>query len=61
MDAFWLDLSVRERHHNVFHEDRWWMVYCFADAGHGEKFRIRYGCERFDPKDRDALALANAT
>ena len=47
-----LDLSVCERHHSVFHEDRWWIVYCFADAEHAEKFRMRFGGERFNPKDR---------
>jgi hypothetical protein len=39
-------------HHSVFHEDKWWIVYCFADAEHAEKFRIRFGGERFNPKDR---------
>ena len=52
MDAFCLDLSMCERHHSVFHEDKWWIVYCFADAEHAEKFRMRFGGERFDPEDR---------
>ena len=52
MDAFCLDLSVCERDHSVFHEDKWWIVYCFADPVHAEKFRVRFGGERFDPKDR---------
>lgn len=52
MDAFCLDLSVCERHYSVFHEDKWWIVYCFADPEHAEKFRIRFGGERFNPKDR---------
>jgi hypothetical protein len=43
MDAFCLDLSVCERHHSIFHEDKWWVVYCFADPEHAEKFRIRFG------------------
>src|ERR1700736_6192918 len=30
----------------------WWIVYCFADAEHAEKFRMRFGGERFNPKDR---------
>jgi len=51
MDAFF-DLSVYERHHSIFHEDKWWIVYCFADAEHAEKFQVRFGGERFDPKDR---------
>ena len=38
MDAFCLDLSVCERHYSVFHEDKWWIVYCFADPEHAEKF-----------------------
>ena len=52
IDAFCLDLSVCERHHSVFHEDKWWIVYCFASAEHAENFRVRFGGERFDPKDR---------
>src|SRR5258707_1001420 len=52
MDAFCLDLSVCERHYSVFHEDKWWIVYRFADPEHAEKFRIRFGGERFNPKDR---------
>ena len=52
MDAFCLDLSVCERHHSVFHEDKCWIVYRFADAEHAEKFRIRFGGERFHPKVR---------
>jgi hypothetical protein len=52
VDAFCLDLSMCERHQSVFHEDKWWIVYCFADAEHAEKFSKRFGGERFDPKDR---------
>ena len=50
MEAFFLDLSVCDRHHSVFH--KWWIVFCFGDAEHAEKFRARFGDERFDPKDR---------
>jgi hypothetical protein len=53
---FCLDLSVCERHHSVLREDQWWIVYRFADAEHAEKFRIRFGGERFDPKDRGRSA-----
>ena len=41
MEAFCLDLCV-ERHHSVFHEDKRWIVYCFADPEHAEKFRVRF-------------------
>jgi hypothetical protein len=37
MDAFCFDLSVCEQHHSIFHEDKWWIVYCFADTEHAEK------------------------
>jgi hypothetical protein len=44
---------VCEWHHSVFREDKWWTVYCFADAEHAKaKFRMRFGGERFNPKDR---------
>ena len=33
---------VCERHHSVFHEDKRWIVYCFADPEHAEKFRVRF-------------------
>src|SRR5262245_42545213 len=42
MDAFCLDLSVCERHHSVFHEDKWWTIYCLANPEHAEKFRLRF-------------------
>ena len=42
MDAFCLDLAVCERHHSVFRVDKWWVVYCFADAEHAEKL-LRLG------------------
>jgi hypothetical protein len=52
MDAFCLDLSVCERHHSVFRQDKWWIVYCFADPADAEKFRARFGGEKFNPKHR---------
>ena len=41
MEAF-SSTCVCERHHSVFHEDKWWIVYCFADPEHAEKFRVRF-------------------
>jgi hypothetical protein len=52
IDAFCQDLWVCERYHSVFHDDKWRIVYCFAEVEHAEKFRIRFGGERFNPKDR---------
>jgi hypothetical protein len=36
----------------VFHEDKWRIVYCFADPKHAEKFRKRFGGAGFNPKAR---------
>ena len=44
-----VDLSVCERHYSVFHDDKWWIVYCFADPEHAEKFRIKFGGEANQP------------
>jgi hypothetical protein len=43
---------VCEQHHSVFHEDKCWIVYRFADAEHAKKFRVRFDGEQFNPKDR---------
>jgi hypothetical protein len=51
-DAFCLDRSICQRRHGVFREDKWWIVYCYAEAEHAEKSRMRFGGERFNPKDR---------
>jgi hypothetical protein len=32
--------------------DRWFKVYCFAEAEHAAKFMARFGGERFNPDDR---------
>jgi hypothetical protein len=34
MDAFCLDLSVCERHHSVFHEDKWWVAKVIVATNH---------------------------
>jgi hypothetical protein len=47
-----MGLSLCERGHSVFHEDRWWLVFCFAEEAHAHAFRDRFGGERFDPGDR---------
>jgi hypothetical protein len=47
MEAFCLDLSVCERHHSVFHEDKWW-----SGSGARQEIPGQIRGERFDPKDR---------
>jgi hypothetical protein len=45
-------LSLCPRNHTVHRDDVAYVVFCFADASHAERFRERFGGERFDPKDR---------
>jgi hypothetical protein len=45
-------LTLGPRHHSVFHQDRWHLVYCFADAAHADHLRQTFGGETFDPKAR---------
>jgi len=52
LQAFCLDLSLCPRGHSVYHEDEWWHVFCFAEEAHAEAFQLRFGGERFNPKDR---------
>ena len=49
---FCRDLSLAPRGHTV----RWgsgdYIVFCFADPAHADRFRERFGGEHFDPRDR---------
>jgi hypothetical protein len=49
---FCKELSMCSRGHSVFHEDKWFNVYCFAEVADAEKFMQRFGGEKFDPKQR---------
>jgi hypothetical protein len=46
------ELGAAPRGHSVFHGDTWYTVVCFADAANAEVFRLRFGGEPFDPRDR---------
>jgi hypothetical protein len=52
LHAFCRDLSLCSRGHSVYYEDEWWEVFCFAEEVHADAFRLRFGGERFNPKDR---------
>ena len=52
LHAFCIGLSLCPRGHSVYYGDEWWEVFCFAEEAHAEAFRIRFGGERFDPKQR---------
>jgi hypothetical protein len=49
---FCADLSLCARGHRVYHDDKWFNVYCFAVAADAEKFMARFGGEKFDPRQR---------
>lgn len=44
--------SLCLRGHSVNDGERTYRVFCFADAGQAERFRLFMGGERFDPRDR---------
>jgi hypothetical protein len=46
------NLTLGPGRHSIFHQDRWQLVYCFADAGHADFFRETFGGETFDPRSR---------
>jgi len=48
---FCKDLSLCSRGHSVF-DMEWFHVYCFVEAADAEKFRARFGGERFNPQER---------
>jgi hypothetical protein len=48
---FCKSLSLSPRGQSVF-RDEWYIVYCFADREHAEKFMARFGGEPFNPGDR---------
>ena len=43
-------MCSRDGGHSVFHEDKWFNVYCFAEVADAEKFMQRFGGEKFDPQ-----------
>jgi hypothetical protein len=46
------DLSLCTRGHTFRRGDLDMNVFCFAERGHAERFRDRFGGEFVDPKDR---------
>jgi hypothetical protein len=49
---FCKDLTLCSRGHSVCDGGEWFHVYCFADPAHAEKFKQRFGGEKFDPSQR---------
>jgi hypothetical protein len=43
--TFCADLSLCGRGHAVYHEGRWWQVFCFAEKEHAQIFAQRFGSE----------------
>jgi hypothetical protein len=49
---FCRELSLCSRGHTVLRDGVTYTVLCFSDRSHADLFRVRFGGERFDPKDR---------
>jgi hypothetical protein len=49
---FCKDLTLCTRGHALCHDSEWYHVYCFSDPGDAEKFKGRFGGERFNPNER---------
>jgi hypothetical protein len=48
---FCADLVLCPRGHTVVWEGEWWNVYGFKEPEHADKFRLRFGGEKFNPTD----------
>jgi hypothetical protein len=44
-------LNAAPHHHSVRHNDRDYIVYCFADASHADIFRETFKGEKFNPSE----------
>jgi hypothetical protein len=49
---FCRDLTLCTRGHALYHDGRWFHVYCFKELADAQKFLERFGGERFDPMER---------
>ena len=52
MLAFCGSLSLAERHPTVRRNDVDYVVFCFADPDHAERFRVAFDGQPFDPSQR---------
>ena len=48
---FCKDLALCSPGHSLFHDKEWFHVYCFSDPAHAERFRVRFGGEKFNPQE----------
>lgn len=50
---FCKDLSLCGRGHSFKDDERqWWVVFCFAEREHAERFKARFGGEWYEPGSR---------
>jgi hypothetical protein len=49
---FCKEVFVRNRGNSVHHDGEWYHVYCFSDPADVEKFKQRFGGEKFNPSER---------
>jgi hypothetical protein len=52
IEDFCRDLSLCPQGNTFRRDDRDHVVFCFADPAHAERFRERFGGERFAPRER---------
>jgi len=52
MNNFCANLALGPGHHSLFYEDRWHLVYCFANAAHADLFQEKFGGENLNPAAR---------
>lgn len=52
IQAFCEGLSLAPRGHVFVRDDRYFIVHCFAEPEHAERFRARWDGEMIEPKDR---------
>ena len=45
-------LTLCNRGHSLFHDKEWFNVSCFSDPADADKFRQRFGGEKFNPAQR---------
>jgi hypothetical protein len=46
IDSLCRNLTLGPRHHSIFHQDRWHLVYCFADTAHAN-YSGRHSAARY--------------
>jgi hypothetical protein len=49
--------TLCNRGHALCHNNEWYHVYCFSDPVDADKFKRRFGGERFNPTNEERVAI----